>query len=120
MTHYRRYARAKIHRATVTGCELEYEGSIAICPVLLEFSGIVPHQLVHINGLDSGVHWETYVIEAEEEGTIELNGPPANLFRVGEQVVIVAYEDVRVDQSRPRFHTIHVDESNEITGEEWK
>jgi aspartate 1-decarboxylase len=81
------FVRAKIHRATVTDANLNYKGSIAICPRLLEAAGILPYEFVHVNNLANGQHWETYAIKGNP-GEITLHGPPARLFAPGDKVVV--------------------------------
>jgi len=84
----RTFLRAKIHRATVTDANLNYRGSIAICRRLMALVGIEPFEMVHVNSMANGKHWETYVIESDVEGEITLHGPPAHFFSKGDQVVI--------------------------------
>jgi len=87
------YATAKISGCRVTGAELEYQGSVTLGENLLAWSGVEELELVHINNLETGAHWETYVIKGENT-EVCLNGPPANLFEVGDRVVIVRYEQL--------------------------
>ncbi len=83
---------AKIHRARVTEANLNYIGSITIDRSLIIASGIQPYQMVHINNLRNGAHWETYVLPGTAgKGDICLNGPPARHFKRGDIVIIVAY-----------------------------
>lgn len=82
---------AKIHRATVTGADLDYVGSITIDSLILEKAGIKPFQMVNINNLANGTHWETYVNSGKKgKGEITLNGPPARHFHPGDKVIITA------------------------------
>ena len=84
--------RSKIHRATLTGTELDYEGSIAIDRNLIEAAGLLPGEQVHVLNLSNGQRLITYVIEAPAgSGTMMLNGPAARLGVVGDKVVILAY-----------------------------
>jgi aspartate 1-decarboxylase len=112
-----RICMAKIHRATVTGAELNYSGSITIDQALLEASGIRSHQMVMVNNLSNGVSWQTYVIVGEKgKGEIILNGPPARLFQPGDKVIILA--EAFVDEKE--FSTfeskfVFVDENNKVT-----
>jgi len=81
----------KIHRAIVTGADVDYVGSITVDALLLEAAGIFPYQLVHINNVRNGAHWETYAVPAEPgSGTVCLNGPPAHHFQPGDLVVVLA------------------------------
>ena len=101
--------RSKIHRATLTGTELDYEGSIAIDRNLIEAAGLLPGEQVHVLNLSNAQRLITYVIEAPAgSGTMMLNGPAARLGTVGDKVVILAYAVVddaearRSSRNRPR------------------
>jgi aspartate 1-decarboxylase len=111
-----RICMAKIHRATVTGADLNYSGSITIDQALLEASGIRSHQMVMVNNLSNGVSWQTYVIVGEKgKGEIILNGPPARLFQPGDKVVILA--EAFVDEKEFSIFEskfVFVDENNKI------
>ena len=87
--------RSEIHRATLTGTELDYEGSIAIDRNLIEAAGLLPGEQVHVLNLSNAQRLVTYVIEAPAgSGTMMLNGPAAQLGAVGDKVVILAYAAV--------------------------
>lgn len=82
---------AKLHRATVTGADLNYVGSITIDEALLEATGLVPGQMVQITNVSNAVLWRTYIVKgAKGKGEIILNGPPARLFQKGDKVIIIA------------------------------
>ena len=84
--------KGKIHRATVTQCDLHYEGSISIDAALLERSGILPHEQVDVLNINSGTRFTTYTIAAPAgSGTIGINGAAARLAQKGDLVIIVAY-----------------------------
>jgi aspartate 1-decarboxylase len=86
--------RAKLHRVSVTGGNLNYEGSITIGRDLMKAAGLQPFELVHVNSLENAAHWETYVIpgvEGFEDGEIILNGAPSRIFQRGDVVVIMAF-----------------------------
>jgi aspartate 1-decarboxylase len=86
------FLRAKIHRATLTGADLEYEGSIAIDRDLLAAAGMLPGEQVHVLNVNTGARLVTYVIEAlAGSGTVLLNGPAARLGYRGDKVVILSY-----------------------------
>lgn len=106
---------AKIHRATVTGADLHYIGSITIDRHLLNLSGIRPAQFVHVTNLSNGVFWQTYVIEGEAgSGVVCLNGPPARHFHRGDKVIIMAegiFEPHELEGFQPRILVIK-DEAN--------
>lgn len=99
--------KAKIHRATLTGTELNYEGSIAVDQTLLELADILPGEQVHVLNLNTGARLITYAITAPAgSGTIMLNGPAARMGMVGDPVIILTYCDV--DDAEARRHTPRV------------
>jgi aspartate 1-decarboxylase len=106
--------KSKIHRATLTGTELDYEGSIAIDRNLIDAAGFLPGEQVHVLNLSNAQRLITYVIEAPAgSGTIMLNGPAARLGAVGDLVVILTY--VMVDDAEARSlkpTVVHVDAQN--------
>lgn len=108
--------RSKIHRATVTAAELDYEGSISIDQALLDASGIVEWEQVHVVDLTNGARLETYVIPAPAgSGEIQINGAAAHLVDPGDMIIIMAYEGVPEDRlaaHRPRI--VLVDERNRV------
>lgn len=84
--------KAKIHRATVTQCDLHYEGSITIDTDLLEQAGILPHEQVDVLNINNGARFTTYAIEgARGSGIIGINGAAARLAQAGDMVIICAY-----------------------------
>lgn len=106
--------KSKIHRATLTGTDLDYEGSIAIDRNLIEAAGLLPGEQVHVLNLSNAARLVTYVIEAPAgSGTMLLNGPAARLGERGDKVVIIAYaayEDEEARQYKPTI--VHVDDKN--------
>lgn len=83
---------AKLHRATVTECDLNYEGSISIDADLLAASRMLPGEKVDIYNITNGERFTTYILEAEAgSGMIGLNGAAARKAAVNDQVIIVAY-----------------------------
>jgi len=87
--------KSKIHRATLTGTNLDYEGSIAIDPTLLEAADILPNEQVQVLNINNGTRITTYAIVAERgSGTVMLNGPAARSGIVGDIVVILTYANV--------------------------
>lgn len=113
---YRYMLRSKIHRARVTGTELEYEGSITIDENVMESAGIVTFEKVHVLNLSNGTRAETYVIPGKRGGgEIIMNGAIARLAQVGDLVIILAYglvEDEEVDQVNPVI--VLMDKNNRI------
>jgi aspartate 1-decarboxylase len=98
--------KSKIHRATVTQCDLHYEGSISIDAGLLERSGILPHEQVDVLNINSGARFTTYAIAAPAgSGIIGINGAAARLAQKGDLVIIVAYarmEEAEAKSWQPR------------------
>ena len=91
----RRMLKSKIHRATVTEANVEYEGSITIDPLLLEASDILPYEQVDVLDVTNGSRLQTYVIEGERgSGEICVNGAAAHLVKPHDLVIICSYVDV--------------------------
>jgi aspartate 1-decarboxylase len=106
----------KIHRATVTHCELHYEGSCAIDENLLEASGIREFQRIDIYVIDNGERFSTYAIKGERgSGIISLNGGAARKAHKGDLVIIAAYGLIS-DGDLPTFSPklVFVDKENKI------
>jgi aspartate 1-decarboxylase len=99
--------KAKIHMATVTESNLEYEGSITIDEQLLREAGILPYELVMVSNLNNGERFETYAIPGERgSGKICLNGPTARKGVVGDRVIIFCYgyfDESEVTDFRPKI-----------------
>lgn len=108
--------RAKLHRATITQADLNYEGSISIDIDLLEASGILLNEKVDVLNINNGQRFTTYVIAADKgSGEIKINGAAARLVHVGDQVIIVAYGSMDESEARnfcPKV--ILLDENNKI------
>lgn len=108
--------KSKIHRATLTGTELNYEGSISIDRVLLEAAEMVPGEQVHVLNVNSGTRLITYIIEAPaNSGTVLLNGPAARMGMVGDEVVIISYcalSEDEMDDFHPKV--VLVDKQNRV------
>jgi len=106
--------KAKIHRATVTQCDLNYEGSISVDANLLERYGILPHEQVDVLNINNGERFTTYAIPAPAgSGMIGINGAAARLAQKGDLVIIVAYarmEEAEAKSFSPRI--LLVDGSN--------
>jgi aspartate 1-decarboxylase len=92
--------KSKIHRATVTGADLNYEGSISIDRNLLDTSGIMVYEKVQIVNLNNGARFETYVIEGKAgSGEVMLNGPAARLGQVGDLIIIISYATIHKEEA---------------------
>ena len=91
--------KSKIHRAVLTGANLDYEGSIAIDPTLLEAADILPNEQVQVLNVNNGNRITTYAIAAERgSGTVMLNGPAARSGIVGDVIVILTYANVATNE----------------------
>lgn len=108
--------RSKIHRATLTGTDLDYEGSIAIDRTLMDAADMLPGEQVHVLNLNNGERLITYVIEAPAgTGTMLLNGPAARLGLRGDVVVVLAYCEVSDEEARKlKSKVVLVDAKNRI------
>ena len=107
--------KSKIHRATETGCNINYEGSITIDRELLKEADILPSEQVHVVNVNNGNRLVTYTIEGKS-GEICLNGAAARLFSKGDIVIILTYsnfEENELKHYQPRV--IYVDSQNKIT-----
>lgn len=93
--------KSKIHRATVTGASLNYEGSLTIAVDLMEQAGMVAYERILCGNLANGERWETYLIEGPRgSGAIELNGAVAHLGKIGDKVTIMSFTEVDAAQAR--------------------
>ncbi|WP_457568345.1 aspartate 1-decarboxylase [Desulfurobacterium sp.] len=91
--------KSKIHRATVTQADLNYEGSITIDASLMKLADILPYEKVDIYNITNGERFSTYVIPGEaESGVICLNGAAARKVQVGDKVIIVSYCEVEEEE----------------------
>jgi len=91
----------KLHRATVTAADLEYEGSVSIDPRLIEATGLRIHQRVEIWDVTNGARLSTYVIEGAP-GQVQMNGAAAHLVNVGDIIIIAAY--CQLDEAAAETH----------------
>ena len=101
--------KAKLHRATVTGADMDYEGSIAIDSELLEASGILAHEQVDVLNINTGGRFTTYAIEAPRGARdIAVNGAAARLVQTGDKIIVVAYCQVPAEEARNYHPTVVV------------
>jgi aspartate 1-decarboxylase len=108
--------KSKIHRATVTDCDLHYVGSITIDPDLLEAADMLEFEQVAIVDIENGARFETYTI-AGERGSREMkiNGAAARLVHRGDRIIVIsyaAYDAAELREYEPRV--VHVDAGNQI------
>jgi aspartate 1-decarboxylase len=108
--------KSKIHRATVTGSDLHYVGSITVDADLLDAADILEHELVHVLDVDNGARFETYTIAGQRgSGEIKINGAAARLVHTGDTVIVVSYADYeREELETYEPVVVHVDEDNRI------
>ena len=109
--------KAKIHRATVTHSELNYEGSVAIDGLLLDATGIREFEQVHVWDVTNGSRFTTYAIRADEgSGIISLNGGAARHVAVGDLVIIAAFAQLDAGEAATfKPDLVYVDAGNRIT-----
>ena len=108
--------KAKLHRATVTQADLEYEGSIAVDRDLLDASGILPHEQVDVLNITTGARFTTYAIEAPRGSrTVGVNGAAARLVQAGDKVIVVTYCQMDASQARNYApQVVLLDEANHV------
>jgi aspartate 1-decarboxylase len=108
--------KSKIHRATVTGSDLHYVGSITIDQDLLDAADICEHEQVHVVDVDNGARFETYTISGERgSGEICINGAAARLVHTGDTIIVISYAEYSEEDLEsyvPRV--VHVNRENEI------
>ncbi|MFF7459707.1 aspartate 1-decarboxylase [Kitasatospora sp. NPDC008115] len=108
--------KSKIHRATVTQCDLNYVGSVTVDEDLMEAADLVAGELVHIVDINNGARLETYVITGPRgSGIIGINGAAARLVHEGDLVIIISYamvDDAEARELRPSV--VFVDEANRV------
>jgi aspartate 1-decarboxylase len=106
----------KIHRASVTHCELHYEGSCAIDEDLLDASGICENEQLHVWNITNGERLVTYAIRAARgSGIVSLNGSAARRASVGDLVILAAFVQVPANETaahKPKL--VFVDEGNRM------
>ncbi len=108
--------KSKIHRATVTDADVNYEGSITIDPVLMEAADILPFEQVDVVNINNGARLTTYAIGGTRgAGELAINGAAARLVNVGDTVIILSYQETDDEAARshqPRL--VYVDSENRI------
>ena len=113
---HRQMLKSKIHRATVTGCDLDYVGSVTVDRDLLDSADILVNELVHVWNITNGSRFVTYAIEGERgRGDIQINGAAAHLANEGDLVIIATYADY--DERELETYApvvVHVDERNRM------
>jgi aspartate 1-decarboxylase len=91
--------KSKIHRATVTACDLHYVGSITVDPELLEAADILPYEQVHVVDVDNGARFETYTIPGDRgTGDMKVNGAAARLVHTGDTIIVISYGEYTAEE----------------------
>jgi aspartate 1-decarboxylase len=113
--------KSKLHRATVTQAELDYEGSISIDAHLLKAADILPFEMVQVVDIANGARFETYAIEeAANSGIVCVNGAAARLVQVGDPIIVITYAQMTPAEAQQHRPTIVVlDEKNRIK-DKWR
>ena len=112
----RQMLKSKIHRATVTDCDVDYVGSITLDPALMRQADMLVNEQVHVWDIDNGARFVTYAIEGDTgSGTVQVNGAAARLVRPGDRVIVAsfgAYDERDLERHSPVV--VHVDDDNEV------
>jgi aspartate 1-decarboxylase len=113
---HRQMLKSKIHRATVTGCDPDYVGSLTLDPQLMRSADLMPNEQIHVWDIENGARFVTYVIEGESgSGAVRVNGAAARLVSEGDKVIVAsfgAYEESDLETYAPV--AVHVDDRNAI------
>src|SRR6185312_7905747 len=113
----RQMLKSKIHRATITDCDVDYVGSITLDPELMRQADLLVNEQVHVWDIDNGARFVTYAIEgAQGSGTVQVNGAAARLVRTGDKVIIAsfgAFDEKDLERYSPVV--VHVNDENEVT-----
>ena len=106
--------KSKIHRATVTGADLEYEGSITLDQELMALADILPNERVDVWNVTTGTRLHTYAIAGQSgRGVVCVNGAAAHLVKKGDLVIIASWQEMSDAQAREHTpRVVFVDEDN--------
>ncbi len=118
----REMLRAKVHRITVTECNVEYEGSLTLDAGLMDACGMVPYERIDVYDVDNGSRFSTYLIEGERgSGACCVNGAAARLVGEGHKLIIAAYcqvPEADVRGHRPKVVLVRDDNSIRVVKDE--
>ena len=107
--------KSKIHRVTVTDCELNYIGSITIDESLIEAANMVVGEKVQVVNINNGERLETYIIKGKRNsGEITLNGPAARKVQKGDKVIIISYASMDIEEAKNFNPTLIFPENNNL------
>ena len=113
----RHLMKSKIHRATITSADLNYEGSLTLDEDLMQAADLLRNEEIHVVNVNNGARFTTYVIPGPRgSGVVQLNGAAARLGMAGDLVILISYgvfEDAEAQKHRP--HVVFVDNRNRIT-----
>jgi aspartate 1-decarboxylase len=113
---HRQMLKSKLHRATVTGCDPDYVGSLTLDPELMRSADLMANEQVHVWDIDNGARFVTYAIEGEPgSGAVQVNGAAARLVSRGDKVIVAsfgAYDQRDLETYAPVV--VHVDDRNAI------
>ena len=111
----RQMLKSKIHRATVTDCDVDYIGSITVDTELMAQADLITNEQVHVWDIDNGARFVTYVIDGEAgSGTMQVNGAAAHLVEPGHKIIVAsfgAYDAADLERYAPVV--VHVDDANQ-------
>jgi aspartate 1-decarboxylase len=111
----RQMLKSKIHRATVTDCDVDYIGSITIDTELMAGADMITNEQVHVWDVDNGARFVTYVIDGEAgSGTMQVNGAAAHLVEPGHKIIVAtfgSYDEADLERYDPVV--VHVNDDNE-------
>lgn len=113
----RTFVKSKIHKATITQTDLQYEGSITLDPLLMKAADIEPYEQVHVLNLNNGNRLETYAIKGKtNSGVVCLNGAAARHAAKGDQIIVLTYESfAKVPPAGYLPLVVHVTPKNKVT-----
>ena len=112
----RQMLKSKIHRATITDCDVDYVGSLTLDPELMRQADLLPNEQVHVWDIENGSRFVTYVIEGEEgSGTAQVNGAAARLVQPGHKAIVASFGSFNEgDLVRYSPIVVHVNDRNEV------
>jgi aspartate 1-decarboxylase len=113
----RTLCKSKIHRATITGADLNYEGSLTLDRALMDAAEMLPYERVQVVNVNNGARLETYLIPGPAgSGVVQLNGAGARLGAPGDIVILMTYGEYEDDEVDDRFEpcVVLVDAQNRI------
>jgi aspartate 1-decarboxylase len=117
----RTLCKSKIHRATITGADLNYEGSLTLDRALMDAADMLPYERVQVVNVNNGARLETYLIPGPAgSGVVQLNGAGARLGAPGDIVILMTYGEYEDDDVDDRFEprVVLVDAQNRIRAED--